>query len=447
MVAVLARLGLETDRLEPHRVGARERALLDLEIPLGHQRVRFPDVVDAVKLGDRIDRVVDTEVAIAIVVTAVASAVANDQERGRLHPARVSPRSLPRLDGRHQPVAEHPLGGLECRRHLPDRGLADEDVPLRREVRSRDPAGPGHALLAGEGDASSFGVDDADLPPLPKRVGCQERLDRLGGRLSSGKKVEPAGTERRVPKGLGGDGADLGARPGDDGADGEELGLHDHAEIAGLRIEPDAGEGGDRARMGARAGRDGKRRGMGGGCERQEIEDRREPLHLWTPFQARRWIGTCGVGPIVSPRPDRRNGESSGQFTGRRPRLRDRLGMDAEIYLCKYLTKQITKSYDALVACSPAGSGRRRRQRFSNRRNPSMKTIDILAAVLLVVGGLNWGLVAVANFDLVALLSGAGGFGAKNTFSAAIYLLVGLAALYQAFAWKAIRARWGRAVT
>jgi uncharacterized membrane protein YuzA (DUF378 family) len=75
-----------------------------------------------------------------------------------------------------------------------------------------------------------------------------------------------------------------------------------------------------------------------------------------------------------------------------------------------------------------------------------MKTIDILAAVLLVVGGLNWGLVAVANFDLVALLSGAGGFGAMNTFGAAIYLLVGLAAIYQAFAWKAIRARWGRAV-
>ena len=44
-----------------------------------------------------------------------------------------------------------------------------------------------------------------------------------------------------------------------------------------------------------------------------------------------------------------------------------------------------------------------------------MKQLDILAAILLVVGGLNWGLVAVANFDLVAALTGAGAFGAKHT--------------------------------
>lgn len=65
-----------------------------------------------------------------------------------------------------------------------------------------------------------------------------------------------------------------------------------------------------------------------------------------------------------------------------------------------------------------------------------MKTLDIVAAVLLVVGGLNWGLVAVANFDLVAALTGAGGFGAKNVLGALVYGLVGLAALYQAASWK-----------
>ena len=35
-----------------------------------------------------------------------------------------------------------------------------------------------------------------------------------------------------------------------------------------------------------------------------------------------------------------------------------------------------------------------------------MKKFDVVAAVLLVVGGLNWGLVGVAGFDLVATLFG-----------------------------------------
>ena len=73
-----------------------------------------------------------------------------------------------------------------------------------------------------------------------------------------------------------------------------------------------------------------------------------------------------------------------------------------------------------------------------------MKTLDILATLLLVIGGLNWGLVGVANVDLVALASGAGGFGAKNPLGIVVYVLVGIAAVYQVAAWKAIRARWAR---
>jgi uncharacterized membrane protein YuzA (DUF378 family) len=71
-----------------------------------------------------------------------------------------------------------------------------------------------------------------------------------------------------------------------------------------------------------------------------------------------------------------------------------------------------------------------------------MKQLDILALILLVVGGLNWGLVAFANFDLVAALTGAGDFGTKNAVGAAVYGLVGLAAVYQALAWRAIQRRW-----
>jgi uncharacterized membrane protein YuzA (DUF378 family) len=70
-----------------------------------------------------------------------------------------------------------------------------------------------------------------------------------------------------------------------------------------------------------------------------------------------------------------------------------------------------------------------------------MKQLDILTAILLVVGGLNWGLVAFANFDLVAALTGAGGFGNKNLLGTIVYALVGLSAVYQAVAFRAARTR------
>lgn len=74
-----------------------------------------------------------------------------------------------------------------------------------------------------------------------------------------------------------------------------------------------------------------------------------------------------------------------------------------------------------------------------------MKTTDVIVAVLLVVGGLNWGLVALANFDLVAFLTGAGGFGAKNALGVVVYALVGISALYQGLLWKSIQRRWASA--
>jgi uncharacterized protein len=58
-----------------------------------------------------------------------------------------------------------------------------------------------------------------------------------------------------------------------------------------------------------------------------------------------------------------------------------------------------------------------------------MKGLDLLAAVLLIVGGINWGLVAIAEFDLVATLVGLD-FGETNALSRIVYGLVGLAAVY-----------------
>jgi uncharacterized membrane protein YuzA (DUF378 family) len=69
-----------------------------------------------------------------------------------------------------------------------------------------------------------------------------------------------------------------------------------------------------------------------------------------------------------------------------------------------------------------------------------MKPLNILAIVLLIVGGLNWGLVGLANFDLVAAVTGAGAFGAKNVLGVIVYSLVGLAAIYQAATLRTVAA-------
>lgn len=66
-----------------------------------------------------------------------------------------------------------------------------------------------------------------------------------------------------------------------------------------------------------------------------------------------------------------------------------------------------------------------------------MKLIDILAAVLLVIGGLNWGLFGLFDLDLVAYTAGAG-----SVFSQFVYAAVGLAALYQALNLRSIQRRW-----
>jgi uncharacterized protein len=58
-----------------------------------------------------------------------------------------------------------------------------------------------------------------------------------------------------------------------------------------------------------------------------------------------------------------------------------------------------------------------------------MKKLDLAAAALVIVGGLNWGLVAVAEFDLVATLVGLE-FGETNALSRIVYGLVGLSAVY-----------------
>jgi uncharacterized protein len=55
-----------------------------------------------------------------------------------------------------------------------------------------------------------------------------------------------------------------------------------------------------------------------------------------------------------------------------------------------------------------------------------MKPLNLITLILVIVGGLNWGLVGLFNFDLVATL-----FGDGSILARIVYILVGLSALWQ----------------
>lgn len=54
-----------------------------------------------------------------------------------------------------------------------------------------------------------------------------------------------------------------------------------------------------------------------------------------------------------------------------------------------------------------------------------MKTIDMIALVLVIVGALNWGLIGLFQFNLVDTL-----FGTMTILSRIVYILVGIAGIW-----------------
>ena len=58
-------------------------------------------------------------------------------------------------------------------------------------------------------------------------------------------------------------------------------------------------------------------------------------------------------------------------------------------------------------------------------QHASVSALDYIAMALLIVGGLNWALVGLFSFDLVATL-----FGTQTPVTRVVYILVGLSALY-----------------
>ena len=56
------------------------------------------------------------------------------------------------------------------------------------------------------------------------------------------------------------------------------------------------------------------------------------------------------------------------------------------------------------------------------------KTLDWIAMVLLIIGGLNWGLIGLFDADVVATI-----FGHMSVLARLVYLLVGLSGLYMIY--------------
>lgn len=57
--------------------------------------------------------------------------------------------------------------------------------------------------------------------------------------------------------------------------------------------------------------------------------------------------------------------------------------------------------------------------------NVKMSTLDWVGTVLVIIGGLNWGLVGFFNYNLVDQV-----FGVGSSVTRVVYALVGLAALW-----------------
>ena len=67
----------------------------------------------------------------------------------------------------------------------------------------------------------------------------------------------------------------------------------------------------------------------------------------------------------------------------------------------------------------------------ADQRRSILGTLSVIAVALLIVGGLNWGLVGLLNFDLVAAL-----VGEMTAISRLVYILVGISAIIAAVGFK-----------
>ena len=67
-------------------------------------------------------------------------------------------------------------------------------------------------------------------------------------------------------------------------------------------------------------------------------------------------------------------------------------------------------------------------------KHSGIKTIDKIAEILLIIGGLNWGIIAISHVNLIVRL-----FNYNSALITFVFALVGLAALYRIIQWARVR--------
>ena len=77
-----------------------------------------------------------------------------------------------------------------------------------------------------------------------------------------------------------------------------------------------------------------------------------------------------------------------------------------------------------------------RRLTSSTMRAAHLSGLDWVAMILMIIGGINWGLVGIFDVNLVSAL-----FGAQSPVSRLVYAVVGLAALYGVYLLSKMAAR------
>lgn len=77
-----------------------------------------------------------------------------------------------------------------------------------------------------------------------------------------------------------------------------------------------------------------------------------------------------------------------------------------------------------------------RRTSIGSARASSLSALDWAAMLLMIIGGINWGLIGAFEFDLVAQL-----FGSMTPLSRLVYVVVGVAALYGIYLLSKMAAR------
>lgn len=71
-----------------------------------------------------------------------------------------------------------------------------------------------------------------------------------------------------------------------------------------------------------------------------------------------------------------------------------------------------------------------------------MRTVNIIALVLVIIGAINWGLVGLFGLNLVAAI-----FGEASVLTRIIYILVGIAGIYCITLFKPVTSYSGQATT